>query len=52
MHDYTIRKEYHVIEEFLDICEVADTLTVFSLKKNFNQLRVKELYEKYKYVTQ
>ena len=50
IHDYTFREFYHVIEEFLDCVEIADTLAIFSIKENVDKNRVQEMYEKYKYV--
>ena len=49
VHDYPEREYYHVIEEFLDIVEIADTLYSFKIKDNVDIERVKELYEEYKY---
>ncbi len=49
IHDYPKRKYYHIIEEFLDVAENADTLYSFKIKDNIDVERVKELYEEYKY---
>ena len=51
MHDYTIRKNYHVIEDFFDIKETIDTLVVFTLKKGYSVDKLQEMYEEYKYIT-
>ncbi len=51
IHDYTVREEYHIVEEFLDLIEQIDSLCVFKLKENIDKCRVAELYEKYKLIT-
>ncbi len=49
IHDYTIRDFYHLVEEFLDIVEIVDTLAIFKIKENLDKNRVQALYEEYKY---
>ena len=49
VHDYTFREYYHIIEQFLDIVKVVDTLAIFKIKEDINIEYVKELYEQYKY---
>lgn len=49
VHDYSIREDYKVIEEFLDIVESTRTLYVFSIKNDVDLEKVEALYEKYKY---
>ncbi len=51
MHDYTDREYYHVIEQFLDIVEVVDTLVLFKIKPNVDRDQMLKLYEKYQYVS-
>ena len=48
VHDYSIREEYKVVEQFLDIEEVSRTLSIFKIKKNVDLEEVKNMYEKYK----
>ena len=48
IHDYTFRKEYHVVEEFLDLVKVTDTLCEFRIKKNIDYDITKKIYESYK----
>ena len=51
IHDYTFRAEYHIVEEFLDIEQIQDTLVIFRQKPNCTQKRLKQMWEKYKFVT-
>lgn len=48
IHDYSIRKEYHEVEIFLDIIEHDRSLYVFKIKDNIDLDLVQNTYEKYK----
>lgn len=50
IHDYPIREEYFIVEEFLDKVEEIGTLTQFRIKDNCDFKRVKDIYEMYKYI--
>ncbi len=50
IHDYTFREYYHIIEEFLDIVEIIDTLAIFEVKLDVDTEKLKQLYEEYKYI--
>src|SRR5690606_24906756 len=50
IHDFSIRPNYHMILEYLDEVESADTLSVFKIKENIDYGQVMEAYEKYKYL--
>lgn len=52
IHDYENREYYHIVEEFLSKTYTADTLAVFTIKKDINIDKVKTLYEKYKYIAE
>ena len=52
IHDYSLRKEYTVVEKFLDIVETQKTLFVFKVKDGVNINEVKKEYEKYKFITE
>lgn len=49
VHDYTKREHYHIIEKFLDIVEIHDTLAIFKIKNNIDKEEVRVLYDRYKY---
>ncbi len=51
MHDYTDREYYHVIEQFLDIVEVVDTMVLFKIKSDIDREQLLKLYEKYQYIS-
>jgi len=50
IHDYSLREDYKIVEEFLDILEKEKTLFVFKINENADDEEVAELYEKYKYI--
>ena len=50
IHDYTQRQFYHLIEEFLEVVEIVDTLAIFQIKDNIDKQKILDLYEKYKFV--
>ena len=49
LHDYIDRPYYHIIENYLDIIETADSLAVFKIKDNIDRNELEHLYEEYKY---
>lgn len=49
-HDYTIRKQYHIIEQFFDKIENINTLCVFKKKKNIDNIELEKIIEKYRLV--
>jgi len=50
IHDYSLRNEYKVVENFLDLVEKEKTLFIFKLKENINIDEVRKYYEDYKYI--
>ena len=50
IHDFSIRQEYHCILNFLDIVDIADTLTLFKIKENYDKKLLLQTYNKYKYI--
>ena len=48
IHDFWNRKNYHVLLKYLDELGKADTMGIFSIKKNINLKSVKEDLEVYK----
>ena len=50
IHDFSIRPNYHIVLEYLDEVETADTLSVFKIKEKLDYDLVREAYEKYKYL--
>ena len=51
IHDFSIRSEYHCILDFLDIVDIADTLTLFKVKEHYNKKLLLQTYNKYKYIS-
>lgn len=49
IHDFFNREEYHIVLNYLDIIEKADTLGIFKLKENINKDEISKLIEQYKY---
>lgn len=47
VHDYKIRKEYHIIENFFEIVETSDTLYVFRKKSNIDTNKLDKLLKQY-----
>lgn len=50
IHDYSLRKDYEIVEDFLDITETAKTLFCFQIKKDVDLSKVLSCYEKYKFI--
>lgn len=50
IHDYSLRENYKIVENFLDIVEYEKTLFVFKVKPNIDLNILEELYDKYKYI--
>ncbi|WP_288764181.1 hypothetical protein [uncultured Weeksella sp.] len=48
VHDYSFRKEYQIIEQFLEIKEKANSLYIFEMKENIDIDLVNKLYDEYK----
>ena len=51
IHDFFNREHYHIVLEFLDVIERAETLGVFAIKNNIDISRIKNLIEKYQFIT-
>lgn len=49
IHDYADRKDYHILEKFLDKIEIIDTLAIFKIKDNVEFAEVEKCYNEYKY---
>lgn len=49
VHDYSFRGNYNIIERYLDIVESANSLYVFSIKKSYDENKLKQDYQQYKY---
>ena len=49
IHDFFDRDYYHIVLDYLDIVEEADTLGVFKIKDNIDYNKVKELVKLYCY---
>jgi hypothetical protein len=49
IHDYTVRREYHLLERFLTITDTVDTLVCCRRSDNFNELKAKKIIQKYLY---
>jgi len=49
IHDFWNREEYHVVLKYLDTVDKADTIGLFSIKKNVDLNLVKRTYEAYKF---
>ncbi|MEI0489731.1 hypothetical protein [Brachyspira pulli] len=49
IHDFFNREEYHVVLNYLDTVEKANTLGVFKIKENINKDEINKLIEQYKY---
>lgn len=49
IHDFFNRDEYHIVLNYLDIIEKANTLGVFKIKENINKNEISNLIEQYKY---
>jgi len=50
IHDFWNREEYHLVLRYLDVLETADTLAVFSKKRNIDSKKVSALISKYQYL--
>lgn len=50
IHDFWDRADYHVVLEFLDTEQVAESAGLFRVKKNINPALLEKVLEKYKYV--
>ncbi len=50
IHDFTNRDHYHILLNFIEKVESADTLVVFRVKQNIDLDEVHKLLEKYQYV--
>ncbi len=50
IHDYTIREYYHIVEKFMNVQEVADTLVVLKLKEDCDFEQLQKTYDEYKYI--
>lgn len=51
IHDFWDRPNYHVVLNFLDVVDSAESLGVFKLKKNIDLKHLAEKLREYKYVT-
>lgn len=49
IHDFFNRDEYHIVLNYLDIIEKANTLGVFKIKENINKNEISNIIEQYKY---
>ncbi len=49
IHDYTNREYYHVVEQFLDIVKITDSLAVFKIKSDIDKDKAETLYAEYQY---
>lgn len=49
-HDYTMRTQYHVIEEFFNKIECVNTLQVFKKKNNISIDNLNNIIEKYRLI--
>lgn len=50
IHDFWISPEYHKLLRYLDLLERADTIAVFSKKKNISAKKIRRLIKKYQYM--
>lgn len=48
IHDFWHREQYHIVLRYLDTVSKADTIGLFSIKKNIDIESVKKDYESYK----
>ncbi len=49
VHDYTIRRHYHILENYFEIEKQVDTLVKFRRLQNFNARSARNLLKKYLY---
>ena len=49
IHDFFDRDYYHVLLNYLEVINKADTLGVFKIKENINYDEIKELIKQYQY---
>jgi len=49
MHDYTVRPNYHIILQFLDIVDVVGSMVLFKIKREISKKDVLDMYNEYKY---
>ena len=50
IHDFWNRPRYHIVLQFLNEIERADTLGLFKKKEYIDKLKIKSLIEKYQYL--
>jgi protein O-GlcNAc transferase len=50
IHDFSLRKEYSVVLEFLDIVDRLGTFVLLRRKKGIDTRKVEKLYEKYRFL--
>ena len=50
IHDFWDRAYYHIVLDFLEVVDRADTLAVFTIKPNIDKKRVESLLRKYEFV--
>ena len=50
IHDFWDRPHYHIVLQYLDILDRADTLGLFSIKRTIDLTAVKKDYEAYKLI--
>ena len=50
IHDFNMREKYHVILEFTDVIDTADSMILLKIKKQIDRLKVAQMYEEYKYI--
>ena len=50
IHDFWNREKYHIVLQYLDVVDRADTLGVFSIKDDLDIGSAKKDYEKYKFI--
>lgn len=50
IHDFNMREKYHVILEFTDVIDTADSMILLKIKKQIDKVKVAKMYEEYKYI--
>jgi hypothetical protein len=48
IHDYSRRPEYHVLEKFIEVQKSAESLYLFTVKRDCMAMEVNKMYEQYK----
>jgi hypothetical protein len=49
-HDFNNRPKYHIIKQFVDIIDSADSLVVLKVKQDLSLEKIHELYNTYKFI--